>query len=115
MFKWCRSLVYVWAAVCLGVSGCSLNFLETDGENVDLHNETALVLEIEFESGLFTRTVPPGELAQVPVLNEGCSTTAIVVRSNGNDYASLSDERLCEDGTYVVIRGEGDMSIVDNR
>ncbi len=107
-------LVAVATVVCVGVSGCFLNVLESEGPGINVKNETAMELVVEYANGMFTNTLPPGALGAMPVLNDDeCST--LVVRFDGSDFATLSDDRLCDDNTQVVIRGESDMVIVDNR
>ena len=104
----------VATALCLGAAGCSLDFLNTDADAFNVRNETDLILEIEFEDGLFTSTVPPGAIGEMPLLTSDCATVAVVARSDGSEYARLTDKSLCENGTVVIIRGEGDM-VIDGR
>lgn len=52
----------------------------------------------------------PGTLGAI-YREEGCDTFSVVVIYKGEEYASVTDERLCGDKTHVYIQGEDDIFV----
>lgn len=99
-------------AVALSAGGCSLIFGTPDQEGFSLHNESDVELDIQFSDGHPQLTFSPGSSSKVGIRRE-CDTLALEARHNGREYASITDERLCDASTNVYIRGENDMVIED--
>lgn len=104
----------VIAAACLSVASCSLNFLNTGGPALNLQNDTGEDLTFNFEGQTGRRELSAGGLADVAISEGNCDRDTLVVYSlDGQTFATLTDERLCDNNTLVVVRGENDIEIED--
>lgn len=97
-------------AVAILVSSCSMVFGTPNPDGFALHNETDLELEAKFADGSSQMDFSAGTSSEVGI-PRACDTLALVVRHEGREYASITDDRLCDGSTHVYIRGENDIVI----